>query len=93
MRDKLNLIQDLVDNYIPVSLDGEDFRNSIISALNGVPPEKSEDRPHKCIYVGGVCDCGFLLEDHDRNYPEPKLDVHGLRVGSEAYERFYRLSG
>ena len=48
-----------------------------------------ERRPHRCVYVYGVCECGRRVEDHEKNYGKPEYTAEGVKVGSEAYKKIY----
>lgn len=93
MSDKLKLIESILDDFIPSGNLEMKLYNDLRSALAGKVPAEVERRPHRCIYDGdGLCRCGFRIEDHDKNYPPPEFDVHGLKVGSDLYKQFYNQS-
>lgn len=89
MSDKLKLIESILDGFTPSGNLEMKLYNDLRSVLAGRVPVEEERRPHKCIYVYGVCECGRIVEDHDKNYPPPEFDCYGLRVGSEAYKKIY----
>lgn len=89
MSDKLKLIEAILEDFTPSGNLEMKLYYDLRSALAGKVPVKEESRPHKCIYVYGVCECGWVVEDHDKNYPPPEFTAEGVRVGSEAYKKIY----
>ena len=89
MSDKLKLIESILDDFTPSGNLEMKLYSDLRSALAGVVPVEVERRPHRCIYVYGVCEGGRRVEDHEKNYGKPEYTAEGVKVGSEAYKKIY----